>query len=87
MLSVSIWEFLVVVLSWLMYGAVLLVTLYQIFSMKYVWEELRHMKRRAIRFRVLMAVFSASRFGEIALDIFGSQTVTVRSCATRGMRF
>ena len=79
MLSVSIWEFLVVVLSWLMYGAVLLVTLYQIFSMKYVWEELRHMKRRAIRFRVLMAVFSASRFGEIALDIFGSQTVTVRS--------
>ena len=34
-------------------------------------------KRRAIRFRVLMLVFSVSRFGEIGLDLFGPQTDTV----------
>ena len=60
------------VIAWMAYGSVFLVALYQIATMVRVWNTLRTLRKRAMRFRVLMAVFSASRFGEIALELFGS---------------
>ena len=73
--------FTVELLFWLTYGSILMTTLYQIVTMPRLWEEVRRLRRRAIRFRVLMAVFSASRFGEIALDLFGPHDTSVRPTA------
>jgi hypothetical protein len=60
------------IVAWMAYGSVFLVAVYQIASMMRVWNTLRTLRKRAMRFRVLMALFSASRFGEIGLELFGS---------------
>jgi hypothetical protein len=57
--------------AWMTYGSLLLVAVLQLSSMQRAWKSLRTLKKRALRFRVLMALFSASRFGELALDLFG----------------